>query len=58
MNRSGVSIAEAAGFYKLSGDQIIVFYDELDLPPGKLRIRRGGGLAGDNGLRSIRRIWD
>ena len=54
MNRSGVSIAEAAGFYKLSGDQIIVFYDELDLPPGKLRIRRGGGLAGHNGLRSIK----
>ena len=54
MNRSGVSLAEAAGFYKLSGDQIIVFYDELDLPPGKLRIRRGGGLAGHNGLRSIK----
>ncbi|MEE3059397.1 MAG: aminoacyl-tRNA hydrolase, partial [Pseudomonadota bacterium] len=54
MNGSGVSIAEAAGFYKLSGDQIIVFYDELDLPPGKLRIRRGGGLAGHNGLRSIK----
>ena len=54
MNRSGISIAEAAGFYKLSGDQIIVFYDELDLPPGKLRIRRGGGLAGHNGLRSIK----
>ena len=54
MNRSGISIAEAAGFYKLSGEQIIVFYDELDLPPGKLRIRRGGGLAGHNGLRSIK----
>ena len=54
MNRSGISIAEAAGFYKLSGGQIIVFYDELDLPPGKLRIRRGGGLAGHNGLRSIK----
>ena len=54
MNRSGVSVAEAAAFYKLSGDQIIVFYDELDLPPGKLRIRRGGGLAGHNGLRSIK----
>ena len=54
MNRSGISIAEAAVFYKLSGDQIIVFYDELDLPPGKLRMRRGGGLAGHNGLRSIK----
>lgn len=54
VNRSGVSLAEAASFYKLSGDQIIVFYDELDLPPGKLRVRRGGGLAGHNGLRSIK----
>ena len=54
MNRSGVSLGEAASFYKLSGSRIIVFYDELDLPPGKLRMRQGGGLAGHNGLRSIK----
>ena len=53
MNKSGVSVSEAVNFYKLSGDQILVFYDELDLPPGKLRMRRGGGFAGHNGLKSI-----
>ena len=54
MNKSGVSVAEAVNFYKLDGSQILVFYDELDLPPGKLRMRRDGGLAGHNGLRSIK----
>ena len=54
MNKSGVSVADAANFYKLEGDQIVVFYDELDLPHGKLRMRTGGGLAGHNGLRSIK----
>ena len=54
MNNSGVSVAEAAQFFKLSGDQIVVFYDELDLPSAKLRMRTGGGLAGHNGLRSIK----
>ncbi|MCH1541994.1 MAG: aminoacyl-tRNA hydrolase [Alphaproteobacteria bacterium] len=53
MNKSGVSVSEAVNFFKLDGSQIIVFYDELDLPPGKLRMRRGGGFAGHNGLRSI-----
>lgn len=53
MNKSGVSVSEAANFYKLDGSQIVVFYDELDLPPGKLRMRRGGGFAGHNGLKSI-----
>jgi len=53
MNKSGVSVSEAVNFYKLDGSQIVVFYDELDLPPGKLRMRRGGGFAGHNGLRSI-----
>lgn len=53
MNKSGVSVSEAANFYKLDGADILVFYDELDLPPGKLRVRRGGGFAGHNGLRSI-----
>jgi PTH1 family peptidyl-tRNA hydrolase len=53
MNQSGVSVSEAVNFFKLDGSQIVVFYDELDLPPGKLRMRRGGGFAGHNGLRSI-----
>ena len=53
MNKSGVSVSEAVNFFKLDGSQIVVFYDELDLPPGKLRMRRGGGFAGHNGLRSI-----
>ena len=53
MNKSGVSVSEAANFYKLGGEDILVFYDELDLPPGKLRLRRGGGFAGHNGLKSI-----
>ena len=53
MNKSGVSVSEAVNFFKLDGSQIVVFYDELDLPPGKLRMRHGGGFAGHNGLRSI-----
>jgi len=53
MNKSGVSVSEAANFFKLDGSQIVVFYDELDLPPGKLRMRHGGGFAGHNGLKSI-----
>lgn len=53
MNKSGISVAEAVNFYKLTSQQIVVFYDELDLPSGKLRMRNGGGLAGHNGLRSI-----
>ena len=53
MNKSGVSVSEAVNFFKLDGSQIVVFYDELDLLPGKLRMRRGGGFAGHNGLRSI-----
>jgi PTH1 family peptidyl-tRNA hydrolase len=53
MNKSGISVSEVVNFYKLNGSQITVFYDELDLPPGKLRMRRGGGFAGHNGLKSI-----
>ncbi len=54
MNESGKSVAEAVRLYKLALDQIIVFYDELDLIAGKLRLRTGGGLAGHNGLRSLK----
>jgi PTH1 family peptidyl-tRNA hydrolase len=53
MNLSGESVAEAARFYKLGPGDVVVFHDELDLAPGKLRVKRGGGHAGHNGLRSI-----
>jgi peptidyl-tRNA hydrolase, PTH1 family len=53
MNESGRAVAEAAHFYKLPLGDIIVFHDEIDLPPGKVRVKTGGGVAGHNGLRSI-----
>lgn len=53
MNDSGRSVAEALRFYKLGLDRLIVFHDELDLAPAKLRVKTGGGNAGHNGLRSI-----
>jgi len=53
MNESGRAVAEAAKFHKLDVKDIVVFHDELDLAPGKLRIKSGGGNAGHNGLRSI-----
>jgi peptidyl-tRNA hydrolase, PTH1 family len=53
MNESGRAVAEAAHFYKLGLSEIVVFHDELDLPPGKVRVKTGGGVAGHNGLRSI-----
>ena len=53
MNESGRAVAEAARFYKLGLEQIIVFHDEVDLAPAKVRVKVGGGVAGHNGLRSI-----
>ena len=53
MNESGRSVHEAASFYKIATEDIIVLHDELDLEPGKLRVKRSGGHAGHNGLRSI-----
>ena len=53
MNDSGRAVAEAAHFYKLGLPDIIVFHDEIDLAPGKVRVKTGGGIAGHNGLRSI-----
>jgi PTH1 family peptidyl-tRNA hydrolase len=53
MNESGRAVAEAARFYKTPLSDIVVFYDEVDLPPAKLRVKAGGGNAGHNGLRSI-----
>ena len=53
MNKSGRAVAEAAQFYKLSPGDVTVFHDEIELPPGKVRVKTGGGIAGHNGLRSI-----
>lgn len=53
MNLSGQAVAEAQNFFKLPLSDVTVFYDELDLPPAKLRVKVGGGNAGHNGLRSI-----
>ena len=53
MNESGRAVGEALRFYKLDAEQLTVFHDELDLAPFKVKVRRGGGLAGHNGLRSI-----
>jgi peptidyl-tRNA hydrolase, PTH1 family len=53
MNESGRAVAEAANFYKLEPANVVVFHDEVELPPGKVRLKLGGGNAGHNGLRSI-----
>src|ERR687888_2370848 len=53
MNESGRSVGAAARFYKVEPDAVLVVHDEIDLEPGRLQARHGGGLAGHNGLRSI-----
>jgi peptidyl-tRNA hydrolase, PTH1 family len=53
MNDSGRAVAEAQRFFKIALGDVVVFHDELDLPPAKLRVKLGGGNAGHNGLRSI-----
>jgi len=53
MNRSGDSVQQVAKFYKIPPEDIAVLYDELDLAPGKVRVKIGGGNGGHNGLRSI-----
>ena len=53
MNESGRAVGEAARFYKIEAPDIVVLHDEIDLAPGKLRMKKGGGHAGHNGLRSI-----
>jgi PTH1 family peptidyl-tRNA hydrolase len=55
MNESGRSVGPARGTYKLDLDRIVVVHDEIDLPFGEVRVRLGGGLAGHNGLKSLRR---
>jgi PTH1 family peptidyl-tRNA hydrolase len=56
MNLSGKSVQAALAFYKLPLDRLIVLHDELDLPLGKLRIKKGGGANGHNGLKDIDRL--
>lgn len=53
MNASGESVLAAMSFYKIAPDDIVVIHDEIDLKPGKVRVKRGGGAAGHNGLRSL-----
>jgi PTH1 family peptidyl-tRNA hydrolase len=55
MNEAGRSVGPARGSYKLALDQLIVVHDEIDLPFGEIRTRLGGGLAGHNGLKSLKR---
>ena len=55
MNLSGQAVGEAARFYKIPLTNLVVFHDELDLAPGKVRAKMGGGVAGHNGLRSLAR---
>lgn len=53
MNRSGQSVAALANFYKIAPDEILVVHDDLDLPPGGIRLKQGGGNGGHNGLKDI-----
>ncbi len=53
MNLSGDAIAAAANFYKIPPEQVLVIYDDISLPPGKLRLRRKGSAGGHNGIKSI-----
>lgn len=53
MNLSGASVQAAMAFYKLSSEQVIVFHDDLDLIPGQIKVKFGGGAGGHNGLKSL-----
>jgi len=53
MNESGNAVSQAMNYYRLTPADIVVFYDELDLAPGKIRMKTGGGAAGHNGIRSV-----
>ena len=52
-NETGRAVAQAARFYKVDVDKIVVFHDEIDLAPGRFRMKKGGGHSGNNGLRSM-----
>lgn len=53
MNLSGLSVSAVMGYFKIEPKEILVVHDELDLPPGGIKLKKGGGLAGHNGLKSI-----
>lgn len=53
MNESGRAVGEAVRFYKMTPENVVVFYDEIDLQPGKVKVKTGGGAAGHNGIRSL-----
>ncbi len=53
MNKSGQAIGEAMRFFKLAPEDVTIFYDELDLAPFKVKVKRGGGTAGHNGIKSV-----
>lgn len=53
MNLSGQSVGAALQFFKMKPEQLVVIHDELDLPPGRMRVKKGGGAGGHNGLKSI-----
>ena len=53
MNRSGAAVRSVAGFYKIPANDVLVAYDELDFPPGAVRLKEGGGAAGHNGVSDI-----
>ena len=53
MNRSGLAVGALANYLKIPTESILVVYDEIDLPPGKIRLKQGGGAGGHNGLRDI-----
>jgi PTH1 family peptidyl-tRNA hydrolase len=53
MNRSGLSVGQVARFYKIAPDEVLVVHDELDLPPGAAKLKKGGSSGGHNGLKDI-----
>jgi len=53
MNRSGQAVAALARFYKIAAEEVLVVHDDLDLPPGSIRLKQGGGNGGHNGLKDI-----
>jgi peptidyl-tRNA hydrolase, PTH1 family len=57
MNLSGTSLGAAARFYKVEAKDVLVIHDELDIPFGKLQLKKGGGSGGHNGLKSIHESW-
>jgi peptidyl-tRNA hydrolase, PTH1 family len=57
MNASGISLGQAARFYKVPASEVLVVHDELDLPFAKMQLKSGGGTGGHNGLNSLRESW-